>query len=96
MSDMKSQFFSGTGDEAPKKPAGHAGFLAASLNVMVAPTLDGDAGKDLDHMKSYVAENPGATNTARFNGYVEKITRAHQKNKPQAAVRAKPMGGGMM
>ncbi|MBI1215692.1 MAG: hypothetical protein GC185_07730 [Alphaproteobacteria bacterium] len=97
MSNMKSQFVTGTGEETrTTQSGGHADFLKASLGLMVAPSLDGQAKSDLEFMKSYVAENPGATNTARFNGYVEKITRAHEAPKQQTTMRAKPMGGGMM
>lgn len=95
MSNMKSQFVGGA-DEP--KSGGHADFLKASLGLMVAPAMTEQAKRDLAFMTDYVGQNPTATNTARFNGYVEKITKAHAEQQPalKTAPRSKTFGGGMM
>lgn len=95
--NMKSQFVTGGTEEAKASPTtGYADFLKASLGVMTAPTLDAQAKRDLTTMTNYVDANPETTNRERFNGYVEKITRAHETTAPKSAPRVKPMGGGMM
>jgi hypothetical protein len=96
--NMKSQFVTGGTAEEGKTspPTGHLDFLKASLGVMTASALDAQAKRDLATMTTYVDANPNTTNRERFNGYVEKITRAYETTAPKSAPRAKPMGGGMI